>query len=244
MTIFDILVFFTIGSCFLFSLFKGMVREVFSLLGYLAGYIGAINYYDDLAVLIQSMVKEEVMARIAGFSIIFILVKIITALTIFFMVKIIFSFLGKLIRRFIDGTRVLSLPDRIIGGIMGLAKGLVIVAIIMFPLKLFEESYKRITQGSLFAPYLEGIVHVVKLESKDTILIDKIKNFSSDEFKKKFNVIGDLDKLKDEITIKTDKLLKTVRGSIKNNNKEKTMEAHTDDDKNKLKNLLNKFAEE
>ncbi len=71
MTIFDIIVAVILGFFFLFSLFKGMVREIFSLLGYLAGYILALNYQDELAVWLREIVAQPVIARIVGFVIIF-----------------------------------------------------------------------------------------------------------------------------------------------------------------------------
>ena len=99
MTIFDIIVVFILGLFFMFSLFKGMIREVFSFLGYLTGYVLAINYNDELATMLQGMVTQEVMARITGFAIIFIIVKIAVTMIIFLAVKFIFGLLGQLIVR-------------------------------------------------------------------------------------------------------------------------------------------------
>ena len=137
MTTLDIIIIIVLGLFYLLSWFKGLIRETFSLLGYLGGYIFAINYNAELAEFLQGMVSQEIMARIAGFAIIFIVVKIVVALIIFVVVKFLFGLLGRIIRQFINGSKVLTLPDRFLGGIVGLCKGLVFIAIIMFPLSLF-----------------------------------------------------------------------------------------------------------
>ena len=45
MSIFDYSIIFITSVCCLFSFNKGMVREIFSLLGYLVGYVLSIDYY-------------------------------------------------------------------------------------------------------------------------------------------------------------------------------------------------------
>ena len=240
MTVFDIVVIFILGSFFLFSLFKGMVREVFSFLGYLAGYVLAINYHNELAIILQGMVTKEIMARIVGFTIIFIVVKITVALIIFFTVKIIFGLLGRLVRGFMDGSAVLSFPDRVLGGVLGLLKGLVIIAILMFPLTFFEDNYKKVTQGSVLAPYLEKIIHIVSQESNKNKLFEKIKSFPVDDVKNSIKEMGDLEKFTKEVTTKKDELSKFVQDLVLT---EKTQENHTDDDRKKLNDLLNNLSE-
>jgi len=240
MTIFDIIVFFVLGFFFLFSLFKGMVREVFSLLGYMTGYVLAVNYNDELAAVLQGMVTQEVMARIAGFAIIFIIVKIAVTLIIFFSVKFIFGLLGRLFRKLVDGSNVLSFPDRILGGVIGLFKGLVVIAIILFPLGLFEDSYKKITRDSVLAPYFEKMFHIVSQGSYENSFIDKIPKLSVNNIKKRVKQMSDLEQLTQEISEKKDSLLKTARELVI---KETTQEEYTDEDKNELNDLLDTLSQ-
>ena len=61
-----------------------MVREVFSFLGYLIGYILAMDYYEEFSITLQSMISQEIMSRISEFTIVFIIIKILVALFIFF----------------------------------------------------------------------------------------------------------------------------------------------------------------
>ena len=229
MTIFDIIVAVILGFFFLFSLFKGMVREIFSLLGYLAGYILALNYQDELAVWLREIVAQPVIARVVGFAI------------IFFVVRISFGLIGRLLRKFMAGSTVLSVPDRILGGVLGFAKGLVIVAVIMFPLSLFEDSYKKVTQGSVLAPYLEQIANFVSQEAHERNLLDKFPKVSIDDVKKKIKELSDLKELSEDMKAKKDEIMKSVQDKVKTESKEQTQEKYTDEDKAKLKDILKTF---
>ena len=243
MTIFDIVVIFVLFIFFLFSLFKGIVREVFSLFGYIAGYVLAINYNDTLATTLQGMVTQDVMARIAGFAIIFVIVKIVVTLVIFFSVKFILGLLGYLISRFMDGSKVLSLPDRILGGVLGVFKGLVVIAIIMFPLSLFEDSYNKITSRSVLSPYFEKMVNFVSQPKYNNKLINDIPKLLVDDIRERVNQIDELETFSDEFKKRKDNLLNTVESLIDlEKSQEKSQENLTDEDKNKLNELLNTFS--
>ena len=218
-----------------------MVREIFSLLGYLVGYVLAMDYYEEFATALQSMVSQEIMARISKFAIVFTVVKILVGLFIIFIVKVIFGLLGRLIRKS-EGTLAISFLDRIAGGALGGLKGLVIVAIIMFPLGLFSGGYEKVTQGSIIAPYLEKIISLVSQES----YIDKFLDFSSeisvDGVQEKLEKMGDLNAITQDIKHKKEELLDTIQGGIKNRPEEGAMDNHTKEDKNKLNDLLKTFS--
>jgi len=218
-----------------------MVREIFSLLGYLVGYVLAMDYYEEFATALQSMVSQEIMGRISEFAIVFTVVKILVGLFIIFIVKIIFGLLGRLIRKSVEGTLAISFLDRIVGGALGGLKGLVIVAIIMFPLGLFNGGYEKVTQGSIIAPYLEKIISLVSQES----YIDKFLDFSSemsfDGVQEKFQKIGALNEITQDIKHKKEELLDAVKGELKNS-PDDAMDNHTKEDKNKLNDLLKTFS--
>ena len=242
MTIFDFFIIFIIGICFVYSFSKGMVREIFSLLGYLVGYVLAMDYYEEFATALQSMVSQEIMGRISEFAIVFTVVKILVGLFIIFIVKIIFGLLGRLIRKSVEGTLAISFLDRIVGGALGGLKGLVIVAIIMFPLGLFNGGYEKVTQGSIIAPYLEKIISLVSQES----YIDKFLDFSSemsvDGVQEKLEKIGDLNTITQDIKHKKEELLDAIQGGIKNIPEEGAMDNYTKEDKKKLNDLLETFS--
>ena len=242
MSIFDFVIIFIISICFLFSFSKGMVREVFSLLGYLVGYVLAMDYYEELASVLQSMVSQEIMARISEFAIIFTIVKILVALFIFFTVKVVFDLLGRLIRKSVEGSAAISFPDRIMGGVLGGVKGFVIVAIIMFPLSLFHGGYEKVTHGSIITPYLEKVIFLVSNESYGNKFLDLSSEMSVNEIQKKLKKMGDIDVITEQIKDKKDKLLDTIKGGVKNESEKGAMEKYTKEDKNKLNDLIKTFS--
>ena len=219
-----------------------MVREIFSLLGYLVGYVLAMDYYEEFATALQSMVSQEIMARISDFAIVFTVVKILVGLFIIFIVKIIFGLLGRLIRKSVEGTLAISFLDRIVGGALGVLKGLVIVAIIMFPLGLFSGGYEKVTQGSIIAPYLEKIISLVSQESYIDEFLDFSSEISVDEVQEKIKKMSDLNAITQDIKNKKEEFLGTIQGGIKNKAQEDAMENYTKEDKNKLNDLLETFS--
>jgi len=242
MSIFDYVIIFITSICCLFSFYKGMVREIFSLLGYLVGYVLSIDYYEEVTSILQSMLSKEIMVRISEFSIVFTIVKILVAIFIFFTIKFSFDIFGRLIRRSVGGSIAISFPDRIGGGALGILKGFVIVAIMMFPLSLFRGGYERVTQGSIITPYLEKVFSVASQES----FIKKFSDLTSDEsvnsVQEKLKKMTDLKTITKDMNIKKDKLLDNIKILTKKELKEDAMEKYTEDDKNKLNDILETFS--
>ena len=242
MSIFDYVIIFITSICCLFSFYKGMVREIFSLLGYLVGYVLSIDYYEEVTSILQSMLSKEMMVRISEFSIIFTIVKILVAIFIFFTIKFSFDIVGRLIRRSVGGSIAISFPDRIGGGVLGILKGFVIVAIMMFPLSLFRGGYERVTQGSIITPYLEKVFSVASQESFSEKFLDLTSDMSVDSIQGKLKKMSDLNTITKDIKIKKDELLDNIKILTKKELKEEAMEKYTEEDKNKLNDILETFS--
>lgn len=242
MSTFDYAIIFITGICCLFSFYKGMVREIFSLLGYLVGYVLSIDYYEEVTSILQSMLSKEMMVRISEFSIVFTIVKILVAIFIFFTIKFSFDIVGRLIRRSVGGSIAISFPDRIGGGVLGILKGFVIVAIMMFPLSLFRGGYERVTQGSIITPYLEKVFSVASQESFSEKFLDLTSDMSVDSIQGKLKKMSDLNTITKDIKIKKDELLDNIKILTKKELKEEAMEKYTEEDKNKLNDILETFS--
>ena len=219
-----------------------MVREIFSLLGYLVGYVLSIDYYEEVTSILQSMLSKEMMVRISEFSIVFTIVKILVAIFIFFTIKFSFDIAGRLIRRSVGGSIAISFPDRIGGGVLGILKGFVIVAIMMFPLSLFRGGYERVTQGSIITPYLEKVFSVASQESFSEKFLDLTSDMSVDSIQGKLKKMSDLNTITKDIKIKKDELLDNIKILTKKELKEEAMEKYTEEDKNKLNDILETFS--
>ena len=242
MSTFDYAIIFITSICCLFSFYKGMVREIFSLLGYLVGYVLSIDYYEEVTSILQSMLSKEIMVRISEFSIVFTIVKILVAIFIFFTIKFSFDIAGRLIRRSVGGSIAISFPDRIGGGVLGILKGFVIVAIMMFPLSLFRGGYERVTQGSIITPYLEKVFSVASQESFSEKFLDLTSDMSVDSIQGKLKKLSDLNTITKDIKIKKDELLDNINILTKKELKEEAMEKYTEEDKNKLNDILETFS--
>jgi membrane protein required for colicin V production len=147
---FDIFAFTIIGLSVLYSVWKGMVREAFSLVALVVAYLVALNLYSDFAVLIGGVITEETLANILSFIILFVLSLLLVAV------------LGRMATKYLHSTHTISGWDRFLGGFFGMAKGIFLVIVFMFPLQWFDETYARWTEDSLVAPYLEEWVDDIR----------------------------------------------------------------------------------
>jgi len=147
---FDIFAFIIIGLSVVYSVWKGMVREAFSLVALVVSYLVALNLYSNVAVLISGVITEETLANILSFIVLFIVSLLFVAL------------LGRVVKKFLYSTHTISGWDRFLGGFFGMAKGIFLMIVFMFPLQWFDETYARWTEDSLVAPYLEEWVDDIR----------------------------------------------------------------------------------
>ena len=184
MTSFDIFVSVVLGFSLIFSLMKGFVREIFSLLSYVGGYLMAVKYQSTFAQVLMETIPSKPIAKLIAFVAIYI----ITA--------IIISLMGKVAKAMLWSGTDLSMFDRIMGGIVGLARGVAILVAVMFPLQFFPEVAKKFTQDSYAAPHLAKVLNFVN--NPGTLNIrKKILDFDMDGAKEKFEELKNLKNLSD-----------------------------------------------
>ena len=212
MTSFDIFVSVVLGISLIFSLMKGFVREIFSLLAYVGGYFTAVKYQATLAKILMASIPSKPIAKLAAFAAIYI----VTA--------IIISLMGKIAKGILWSGTDLSMFDRLLGGIVGLARGVAIMLAVTFPLQFFPEVSKKLTEDSYTAPYLAKVLKFVKQNSGSLNIRKKISEFDMDGAKQKFEELKDLKKLKDTFDDLTD------------NNK--PLDQYSPEDQKKLEEIL------
>jgi membrane protein required for colicin V production len=150
MVAFDIFAFIVIGLSVLYSVWKGMVREAFSLVALVVAYLVALNLYSDFAVLIGGVITEETLANILSFIVLFVVGLLLVAMV------------GRMVAKYLHSTHAISGWDRFLGGFFGMAKGIFLMIVFIFPLQWFDETYARWTEDSLVAPYLEDWVDDIR----------------------------------------------------------------------------------
>ena len=185
MTSFDIFVSVVLGFSLLFSLMKGFVREVFSLLAYVGGYLMAVKYQGTFAAVLMESIPSKPIAKLVAF------------LGIYIIAAIIISLMGKVARAMLWSGTDLSMFDRILGGIVGLARGVVILVAVMFPLQFFPALAKKFTQDSYTYPYLAKIRDFVKKNPGSLNIRKNFSNFDMEAAKEKFEELKNLKNLSD-----------------------------------------------
>lgn len=218
MTTFDIIVTVIVGLSLVYSIYRGMIREIFSLLSIVAGYVIAVRYQGIGADWIKDVIINVAAARLTAFIFLFLFTGFIVSL------------LGRFVKKLIHTSNTLSAMDRFMGGAFGLVKALVIILIFMYPLQVYPDTYGKVTRGSALAPTL------ARLSDKLVDILDSQAGFI-ERMKRSIKRI-ERDKTLDKVTDELIKAGKTIKKSF-----EEPLEKHTESDKKKLDNLLESFAE-
>lgn len=142
MTIFDFLVLFVVICSIVISTLRGLIKEMLSLLGWLVALVVANAWGDDLAPLLGDLVPGELVRLIIAFIALFIGVRLLMGL---FALAV-----DALIRH--SG---LSVADRGLGGLFGLARGLVLVLAAVLLCGLTAIPQQSFWKNALFSPLAE-----------------------------------------------------------------------------------------
>jgi len=118
---------------------QGFFSEALTMAGLVVGYIAAAWQYRHLAEWFEGFLKNDWLAEILGF------------LIIFFAVLLLFGIAAK-IARWVMKESGLSGLDRFLGGLLGLAKGGLMVAVILMGMTAFAPTSKLL-ENSQLAPY-------------------------------------------------------------------------------------------
>ena len=141
------LVILIIIFCFgLFSLFRGFIRELFSIIGWIFAIILATSY--------TPFVLSKIQVMLPSFS----LSPLIAGVLIALIVYILFRILGGLFQTRLGKANV-SVINRSLGFLLGMAKGFAIVCITIFITKTFlnEAEYPKWLRTSKSLPLIESM---------------------------------------------------------------------------------------
>jgi len=116
---------------------KGLVKQVFGLLAVIIGLILALGFYSQASWLYLRFISNEVLAHFLGFLTIFLIVLCLGWVSSYGLSK------------FIKGP--LKLLNNILGGGLGLLKGILICGVVVFALLVFPIS-KKALKGSALSP--------------------------------------------------------------------------------------------
>lgn len=135
-------------SCML-GLWRGFVREVLSLLAWVAAFLVARVYSEDLAPLVGGWIASEPMQNVFAFAVLFIVTLIVGAMV------------NHLVAKLIDISG-LKLTDRLLGGVFGIARGVVILmAFVYFGASFFAT--EPWWSESQFIPYGADLLEMTRV---------------------------------------------------------------------------------
>jgi len=161
----DIVIGVIVGFCLIRGIFRGIIKETTSIVGVFVGFYGAFYHYALVASIISHLVTNKSYLNI---------VSIVITFTVLFLVV---GFIGVVLKHLLK-TLELGWADRVLGGIFGLIKAVLIASVLLVPLAAFLPKEASLVRNSFLAPYImtisEKIVLVVPKEMKEKFA-DNIK---------------------------------------------------------------------
>jgi membrane protein required for colicin V production len=148
-TLFDYAVLAILGVSVVISVLRGLVREILSLIGWVAAFVVASLFAETIAPLLVVLPSHPVLRTIAAFLLLLVGMAILMALVNWALMKAI-SAAG------------LSLADRGLGGLFGLARGLVIVLALALVAGMTKLPQMEFWKDAVLSPLTETAVLTVK----------------------------------------------------------------------------------
>ncbi len=154
---FDIIVFAVIGLLTVIGLWKGMMRQIFGLLGVIAGYMLAMRFYGPCSKFLTDIHPGAA--------------KAISFIAIFLACILVAHFIGLGTGRFFAVVK-LGFLNRIGGGILGFLKGCIVVSIVVMVMNLFLSADHNLFKKSSTIKYILPVTTGLKGVTRGDI-IDK-----------------------------------------------------------------------
>lgn len=149
MTVFDYAVLFIVGLSILLSVIRGLVREILALLAWVVAFVAANLFGGKLAALLPAEIPGEELRLLAGF------------VGIFFVVLLLMSLMAMAVSSLVKNAG-LGFEDRMLGGLFGLARGALIVLVLVLLAGLTALPKEPVWRNALFSPPLEALAMSAK----------------------------------------------------------------------------------
>jgi membrane protein required for colicin V production len=118
MTVFDYVVIAIVGLSMLLSVIRGLVREVLALLAWVVAFLAANFFAGPLATLLPAEMSNVEVRLLVGFGAAFAVVLL--------SMSLLAMFASKLVKN-----AGLGVEDRMLGGVFGLARGMLVVMVLV-----------------------------------------------------------------------------------------------------------------
>jgi membrane protein required for colicin V production len=145
----DAIILVIIGLSCLFGIWRGLVKEVLSLVTWIAALTLARLYSGVLADFMGNLISNESARYVTAFAIVFVLV-VMTGTLVNHLISKLLTITG------------LKLVDRLLGGVFGVVRGSVIVIVILFITGVFVNETPQ-WQDSQLIPYGLSLIEWTQL---------------------------------------------------------------------------------
>ncbi|MDO9150727.1 MAG: CvpA family protein [Methylotenera sp.] len=145
MTIFDYIVLIIIGLSVILSVMRGMIREVLAIVGLVAAFYVGITYTNQLLPMMPVDIPNDALRVLAAFLVLF-LATLLLATLLGIALSAIFKKAG------------LGWLNRFLGALFGVARGLLIVCVIVFLAGLTDMPKDARWRNAMFSAPIEALV--------------------------------------------------------------------------------------
>ena len=149
MTVFDYLVLATLASSIVIGLFRGLVKEVLSLAGWVVAFFVANAFGAKLAAMLPGVIPGEVLRLIIAFIVLFI------------GTRLLMGMVSMAIGALVTATG-LSPVDRLFGAGFGLARGVVIVLAVVTVCAMTAIPQQPFWKNAQLRPAVEGTARAIR----------------------------------------------------------------------------------
>ncbi|MDP1657984.1 MAG: CvpA family protein [Methylotenera sp.] len=145
MTSFDYVVLTVIGLSIILSVMRGFFREALAILGWIAAFVVAKTYVNQILPMMPVNIPTESLRILAAFLVLFLATLLISSL-LAIALSAIFKKIG------------LGWLNRLLGAVFGLARGMLIVCIIVFLAGLTDVPNDARWRNAMFSAPIEALV--------------------------------------------------------------------------------------
>jgi membrane protein required for colicin V production len=149
MTLFDYVVLVIVGASVVISVTRGFVREVIALAGWIGAFVAATTFSATVSGWLANSIEEELLRTVSAFLIVFFPALLAAAL-----IAIASS---KLLR-----TAGMGVEDRLLGGLFGLARGMLIIMVLVLLAGLTGLPRQPAWMNAMLSPPLEAMAGAMK----------------------------------------------------------------------------------
>ncbi|MBC2711052.1 MAG: CvpA family protein [Desulfosarcina sp.] len=162
---FDILIITILAYGLIRGIFRGLVREISSIVGVLGGFFAAYTYYPHVARLISPWISNPAYLNILSY------------MSIFSVVVIVVGILAVVIKYLIN-IAYLGWVDRVSGALFGVIKGGLVICVLFIVFTAFLPKGAPFIKNATLSPYVatvsEVMATVVSKDMKENFVL-KIK---------------------------------------------------------------------